>query len=154
MHDSFTPIGGLVPLLNIQLGEVVFGGVGAGLYGMLVFVVLTGLSLALFFAVAGRSLTTFYVCCVAMGVATGYWAVFVTSAAEQFGTNLRATATTTAPNFVRGFVVPLTASFKALSGPAGTLGAAEIVGAVTLVVALVAWTALQETHGKDLAFVE
>ena len=40
MHDSFTPIGGLVPLLNIQLGEVVFGGVGAGLYGMLVFVVL------------------------------------------------------------------------------------------------------------------
>ncbi len=41
MHDSFTPLGGLMPLLNIQLGEVVFGGVGAGLYGMLVFVVLT-----------------------------------------------------------------------------------------------------------------
>ena len=41
MHDSFTPLGGLVPLVNIQLGEVVFGGVGAGLYGMLVFVILT-----------------------------------------------------------------------------------------------------------------
>ncbi len=41
MHDSFTPIGGLIPLLNIQLGEVIFGGVGAGLYGMLVFVILT-----------------------------------------------------------------------------------------------------------------
>ena len=41
MHDSFTPLGGLVPLVNIQLGEVMFGGVGAGLYGMLVFVVLT-----------------------------------------------------------------------------------------------------------------
>jgi potassium-transporting ATPase potassium-binding subunit len=41
MHDSFTPLGGLVPLINIQLGEVVFGGVGAGLYGMLIFVVLT-----------------------------------------------------------------------------------------------------------------
>jgi K+-transporting ATPase ATPase A chain len=41
MHDSFTPLGGLVPLLNIELGEVIFGGVGAGLYGMLVFVVLT-----------------------------------------------------------------------------------------------------------------
>jgi len=40
MHDSFTPLGGLVPMLNIQLGEVVFGGVGSGLYGMLVFVVL------------------------------------------------------------------------------------------------------------------
>jgi K+-transporting ATPase ATPase A chain len=41
MHDSFTPLGGLIPLLNIQLGEVIFGGVGAGLYGMLIFVVLT-----------------------------------------------------------------------------------------------------------------
>jgi K+-transporting ATPase ATPase A chain len=41
MHDSFTPIGGLVPLANIQLGEVVFGGTGAGLYGMLIYVVLT-----------------------------------------------------------------------------------------------------------------
>jgi K+-transporting ATPase ATPase A chain len=41
MHDSFTPLGGLVPLINMQLGEVVFGGVGAGLYGMLVFVILT-----------------------------------------------------------------------------------------------------------------
>jgi K+-transporting ATPase ATPase A chain len=40
MHDSFTPLGGLIPLLNIQLGEVVFGGVGAGLYGMLVYVVI------------------------------------------------------------------------------------------------------------------
>ena len=40
MHDSFTPLGGLVPLLNIQLGEVVFGGVGAGLYGMLIYVVI------------------------------------------------------------------------------------------------------------------
>ena len=41
MHDSFTPLGGLVPLVNISLGEVIFGGVGAGLYGILVFVILT-----------------------------------------------------------------------------------------------------------------
>ncbi len=40
MHDSFTPLGGFVPLFNIQLGEIIIGGVGAGLYGMLVFVVL------------------------------------------------------------------------------------------------------------------
>src|SRR5207344_932783 len=40
MHDSFTPIGGLIPMLNIQLGEVVFGGVGAGLYGMLIYVII------------------------------------------------------------------------------------------------------------------
>src|SRR5262249_27237355 len=41
MHDSFTPLGGLVPLVNIQLGEVIFGGVGAGLYGVLIYVILT-----------------------------------------------------------------------------------------------------------------
>src|SRR5581483_5495795 len=40
MHDSYTPIGGLVPLLNIQLGEIIYGGVGSGLYGMLIFAVL------------------------------------------------------------------------------------------------------------------
>ena len=45
MHDSFMPLGGLVPLVNIMLGEVIFGGVGSGLYGMLIFVVL-----AVFFA--------------------------------------------------------------------------------------------------------
>src|SRR5260221_218267 len=39
MHDSFTPLGGMIPLLNIQLGEIIFGGVGAGLYGMLVFII-------------------------------------------------------------------------------------------------------------------
>lgn len=41
MHDSFTPLGGMVPLINMMLGEVVFGGVGAGLYGMLIFVILS-----------------------------------------------------------------------------------------------------------------
>ena len=40
MHDSFTPLGGFIPLFNIQLGEIIFGGVGSGLYGMLLFVVL------------------------------------------------------------------------------------------------------------------
>ena len=40
MHDSFTPLGGMVPLINLMLSEVIFGGVGAGMYGMLVFVIL------------------------------------------------------------------------------------------------------------------
>ena len=43
MHDSFTPLGGMIPLINIQLGEIIFGGVGAGLYGMLLFVVIADL---------------------------------------------------------------------------------------------------------------
>src|ERR1700720_1764351 len=41
MHDSFTPLGGMIPMINLMLGEVIFGGVGAGIYGMLVFVILS-----------------------------------------------------------------------------------------------------------------
>ena len=59
--------------------------------------------------------------CFVLGFASGYWAVFVTVASEQFGTNLRATATTTAPNFVRGAVVPMTLLFQALREPLGPL---------------------------------
>ena len=51
MHDSFTALGGMVPLVNMQLGEVVFGGVGSGLYGMLIFVIV-----AVFIAVERRSI--------------------------------------------------------------------------------------------------
>ena len=64
--------------------------------------------------------------CVFLGVATGYWAVFVTVASEQFGTNIRATVTTTAPNFVRGSLVPVTLAFEALRGPLGVTGAALV----------------------------
>jgi putative MFS transporter len=91
---------------------------------------------------------------VLLGIATGYWAVFVTVAAEQFGTNLRATATTTAPNFVRGAVVPVTLAFNALKGSLGVIGSALTVGVVTLVLAGVSLMALDETYGKSLEFVE
>ena len=96
----------------------------------------------------------FYTACVLLGVGTGYWAVFVTVAAEQFGTNLRATATTTVPNFVRGAVVPVTLVFNALKGRLGVLGSAVAAGVVTLVLAGWALASLDETYGKSLDFVE
>jgi MFS transporter, putative metabolite:H+ symporter len=81
--------------------------------------------------------------------------VFVTVASEQFGTNLRATATTTVPNFVRGAVVPLSLSFKALSTTSlGVSGAALLVGAVSLGLAFLGLYALEETYGKDLEYFE
>ncbi|HEX2962747.1 MAG TPA: MFS transporter, partial [Ignavibacteriales bacterium] len=61
----------------------------------------------------GASPTYFYALCLLIGISIGYWAVFVTIASEQFGTNLRATVTTTVPNFVRGSTVPITLSFTA-----------------------------------------
>lgn len=118
------------------------------------FLVQTALFIALYFVVAKVSLVVFYGVCVLLGFANGYWAVFVTVASEQFGTNIRATATTTAPNFVRGAVVFLTMAFQGGKGPLGVVGSAIAVGVVTLVVAFVALRTLDETYGKDLDFIE
>ena len=72
---------------------------------LLAFQISTGAMMGFYFTVASSSLLAFYVVCFCLGVAIGYWSVFVTVAAEQFGTNLRATVTTTVPNFVRGAVM-------------------------------------------------
>ena len=119
-----------------------------------IFIGLTTTGVLLYFAPFSKTLPVFYAICGGLGFATGYWAVFVTVASEQFGTNLRATATTTAPNFVRGAVVPVTLLFQALREPLGLAGSGFAVGALTLVVALVALAGLDETFGRDLDFVE
>lgn len=98
--------------------------------------------------------TGFYTLCFLMGVGCGYWAVFVTIAAEQFGTNLRATVTTTVPNFVRGAVVPLTLAFTALNPSLGLIHSAMVVGALTMVVAFASLWFMRETWGKDLDYIE
>ena len=118
------------------------------------FVLLTAACVAAYFLFGNSSLGVFYWVCGALGFATGYWAVFVTIASEQFGTNIRATVTTTAPNFVRGSVVPITLAFSGLKGVLGVQGSAIAVGATTIVIALLALRGLEETFGKDLAYVE
>jgi MFS transporter, putative metabolite:H+ symporter len=121
---------------------------------VLVFLTVTTLGIGLYFLMASRSLTVFYAICVLMGFGAGYWAVFVTVASEQFGTNLRATATTSAPNLVRGAVVVLTLGFNALKTRVGVVESAMIVGVFTLLAAFVALRALEETYGKDLDYLE
>lgn len=101
-----------------------------------------------------RSLEHFYVACFALGVGIGYWALFVTIAAEQFGTNLRSTVATTVPNFIRGTVVPLTLSFKYLREEIGIINGALIIGVVTIVIAFIALNAIEETYGRDMNFEE
>ncbi len=95
-----------------------------------------------------------YLLCMGLGFATGYWAMFVTIAAEQFGTNLRATATTSVPNFVRGSVVPLSLLFGYLKASFGMLAAAWMVGGVAIGLALLGLSQLEETFGKDLDYLE
>jgi MFS family permease len=96
----------------------------------------------------------FYFSCFCLGFGIGYWALFVTIAAEQFGTNLRSTVATTVPNFIRGTVVPLTFAFKFLRDEIGVITGAVIVGIFTIAIALLALNSLSETFGKDLDFVE
>ena len=118
------------------------------------FLLMTTAFIAMYFAVAHVSLNVFYVVCLLLGVGAGYWAVFVTIASEQFGTNIRATATTTAPNFVRGAVVGLTLLFEGLRPALGIRGSAMLVGAIALTIAFVSLRGLEESYGKDLNYLE
>ena len=102
----------------------------------------------------GATPTAFYVVCFVLGLSVGFWALFVTVAAEQFGTNLRATVATTAPNFARGAVVGLVPAFKYLSQQIGFLPGALALGLFTLALAIWAVRTLPETYGKDLDYVE
>jgi MFS family permease len=115
---------------------------------------------AYLYLLRGASPEAFYRMCFVMGISVGFWALFVTVAAEQFGTNLRATVATTAPNFARGSVVALVPIFNGLAAALGSpgqpnlIGSAVVVGAVSLLIAFWAVSTLPETHGKDLDYVE
>lgn len=107
-----------------------------------------------------KSATMTYVQCALLGFGVGYWAVFVTTAAEQFGTNLRATVATTVPNLVRGSLFPALALFGFLrkyfaeSSATPRISGALIVGGITFLLAFVGWVFLKESYGKDLDYVE
>lgn len=120
----------------------------------LVFIAATALTTAAYLNMTGAPVDAFYECCFALGFFSGYWAIFVTIASEQFGTNIRATVTTTVPNFVRGSLVPISWAFTALKGGRGVLGAAGWVGAACFALSFLALAGLQETFGKDLDYLE
>jgi len=126
-----------------------------------IFLSLTIVAVACYFLFAHQSLTAFYTVDVFLGIATGYWAVFMSTASELFGTNIRATATTTAPNFVRASLILSSFLFKqfellltSLGYASASITSALIVGIIILAVALVALYLLEETSGKDLNYME
>jgi len=118
------------------------------------FLVMTALAGAAYFQCVGQSAAIFYTVITLLGIGIGYWALFVTIAAEQFGTNIRATVATTVPNFVRGAVFPITLAFKYLKDHAGIVPAGVAIGSATLVLALLALRGMEETYGKDLDYHE
>lgn len=89
-----------------------------------------------------------------MGLGVGYWATFITIAAEQFGTNIRATVTTTAPNFVRGALIPSTILYGFFVNWVGILPAAIIMIVLLSGIAIFALSRLKESFDKDLNYIE
>lgn len=106
------------------------------------------------FAATGLTLSEYYFLSFLMGFATGYWAIFVTIAAEQFGTNIRSTVTNTVPNFVRGAVVPITTGFSLLLTVMPALMSALVIGLICLGLAFWATSQLKESFSEDLDYFE
>lgn len=119
---------------------------------LFIFLTLAFVTLYLFMPI--QSSGFFYFSCFLLGVGIGYWALFVTVAAEQFGTNLRSTSATTVPNFIRGTVVPITLAFQYLRGHFGIINGALLVGLITVIIAFSALRLVDETYGRDLNFEE
>lgn len=121
-------------------------------------IALSGLviTLSILFLSSGISNTMFYALLLIIGIPNGYWSVFMASASEQFGTNIRATVTTSAPNFVRGMVVLLTTLFSFLHKDAGLgfVPAVMLIGVAVLSLAIMATIKTEDTFGKDLDYIE
>lgn len=125
--------------------------------GLLLYYMLCIASLFLFFSSYNNSDARMYTCCALLGFSTGFWAIFITMGAEQFGTNLRATAATTIPNMVRGALPLINLMFlnlfqRNLGWP--LIKSGIITGIVVMTVTLVAFYFTEETYHKDLNYLE
>ncbi|MCY7353024.1 MAG: MFS transporter [Cytophagaceae bacterium] len=119
-----------------------------------IYLTITTILVVVYLNPTSTSTGSFYTLCFFLGFFAGYWAMFVTMASEQFGTNLRATVTTTVPNFVRGAVIPITVVFKGFIPSLGIIGSALTVGLVCLALAFLATWSVGESFGKDLDYLE
>jgi MFS family permease len=144
--------------VGLATGDLLSGFISHGLHsrrkavGYMMFFTLIGCLLYLFAGI--QSAKSLYMLCLWMGFGIGYWAMFVTIGAEQFGTNLRATAATTIPNMVRGTVVIMTSIYINTKPSLGVIAAASIVGLLTFSLGFISVYSIPETHDRDLDFLE
>ncbi|HEY8388393.1 MAG TPA: MFS transporter [Parasegetibacter sp.] len=150
----------MLTYLGLTLGDLACGLISHYLRSrkkaLSAFMIGAALSIAGFFLFAGSGPAVFYFGVTVLGFMVGYWAVFMSTAAESFGTNIRSTVTSTAPNFVRGAVIgvnSLYAMFK-YDFHTGTIAANLLTGAIVFGLAIWAWRHVEETFGKDLDYVE
>ncbi len=144
----------------ISIGDILIGLISQKLksrkQSLYIFYFITVSFMILYFTILQNSTANMmYLICAGLGFGTGFWAIFVTMAAEQFGTNLRATATTTIPNMVRGmlaiFILPL---FKFLRNSFSYFDAGWITVIIVMSISIFAVLKIEETFGKDLDFNE
>lgn len=121
---------------------------------LLIFTLLTAVGFTVFFFSGGWRGKYFFPLYLFMGIGTGIWAVVVTNAAEQFGTNLRATVATSVPNFIRGSLVLISLLFTTLQSSFSKLHSAEIVAVIVIILPLISLYYTHETFGKDLDYTE
>jgi MFS transporter, putative metabolite:H+ symporter len=144
----------------ISIGDILIGFISQWLKSrkkaLYIFYAITALFMLLFFTTQWNGTASkMYWICAGLGFGTGFWAIFVTMGAEQFGTNLRATAATTIPNMVRGmlaiFILPL---FQQLRHFTDYVTAGWIAAVIIMLITVVAAFFIDETFGKDLDFIE
>lgn len=124
---------------------------------LLLFYLFTIVSIIAFFSPLNHNDTNMYIICSMLGFSTGFWAIFVTMGAEQFGTNLRATAATTIPNMVRGFLPLINILFLDIFQKTFSWNLVKsgiVTGIVVTTIALIAFYFTEETFHKDLNYVE
>ncbi|HTJ44054.1 MAG TPA: MFS transporter [Kofleriaceae bacterium] len=143
----------------LGVGDLLAGGVSQWLrsrrMALGIFVAATAVTTVAYFTIARSSREAYFVAISAVSLAGGYWAIFVITASEQFGTNLRATTTTTAPNFVRGGLVLMNALFHAFRDATDSVvTGAWLVGVIVIGLAIIGLFGIEETFGKDLDFLE
>ena len=147
--------------IGISIGDILIGLVSQHFKSrkkaLYLFYALTIISGILFFSPFNNSDPMMYAICTALGFSTGFWAIFVTMGAEQFGTNLRATAATTIPNMVRGSLPLLNMLFKDTFQDKmhwDLVKSGIVTGIIAIVIALFAAYKTKETFHKDLNYVE
>ncbi|MDB5245869.1 MAG: transporter [Segetibacter sp.] len=144
--------------VGISIGDITIGFVSQALKSrkkaLFIFYFLTAVFIALFYMQSNGTATSMYLICLGLGFATGFWAIFVTMAAEQFGTNIRATAATTVPNMVRGSLPLMIILFKSLRETTDFITGGIITGVIIMTITCIAAYFTKETFGKDLMYVE
>lgn len=142
----------------ISIGDVLVGFVSKWLQSrkqaLYIFYAITIIGIVWFFNLRGADVSQLYLVSAILGFGTGFWATFVTMAAEQFGTNIRATVATTVPNMVRGSLNLVSLLFVWLQSQTGYLQAGWITGIVVIIIGLASVFAADETYHKDLDYIE